>query len=209
MDECGKLVGTRLTVENLQGPPWASPEDWPSRLLASSRTADAWTSTVTMGALGASPSDARGSARWPFSPWSLDRPCLRTRRVVHGCATGRGYLPLSRGRSMPPRGSGTPVAPANTRAAANLLISENAGTGERLDTLCGHFARARATGSPAARLPAAPPRGGEWLNWRYPRHYPEPRKRRPASSRLCAMRRYPMAWAVGPCWMRSPRHCPR
>jgi AraC family transcriptional activator of mtrCDE len=40
-------------------------------------------------------------------------------------------------------GSGAPAAPAHTRAAANLLISENAGTGERLDMLCGHFVLAR------------------------------------------------------------------
>jgi AraC family transcriptional activator of mtrCDE len=36
-------------------------------------------------------------------------------------------------------GSGAPPMPAHSRARANLTISENAGTGERLDMLCGHF----------------------------------------------------------------------
>jgi AraC family transcriptional activator of mtrCDE len=36
-------------------------------------------------------------------------------------------------------GSGAPPMPAKERARANLTISENAGTGERLDMLCGHF----------------------------------------------------------------------
>ncbi len=39
-------------------------------------------------------------------------------------------------------GSGAPAVPASTRVASNLLISENAGSGERLDMLCGHFALA-------------------------------------------------------------------
>lgn len=36
-------------------------------------------------------------------------------------------------------GSGAPPASARTRASLNLTISENAGTGERLDMLCGRF----------------------------------------------------------------------
>jgi AraC family transcriptional activator of mtrCDE len=36
-------------------------------------------------------------------------------------------------------GSGVPPVPARNRAGLNLTISENAGTGERLDMLCGHF----------------------------------------------------------------------
>ncbi|WXA95777.1 AraC family transcriptional regulator [Pendulispora brunnea] len=36
-------------------------------------------------------------------------------------------------------GSGTRPAPARNRSALNLVISENAGKGERLDMLCGHF----------------------------------------------------------------------
>jgi AraC family transcriptional regulator, activator of mtrCDE len=36
-------------------------------------------------------------------------------------------------------GSGAPPAPARYRASLNLIISENAGTGERLDMLCGRF----------------------------------------------------------------------
>jgi len=36
-------------------------------------------------------------------------------------------------------GSGAPPVPARNRAAVSLTISENAGTGERLDMLCGHF----------------------------------------------------------------------
>ncbi len=36
-------------------------------------------------------------------------------------------------------GSGAPAAPAHERASLNLTISENAGTGDRLDLLCGRF----------------------------------------------------------------------
>jgi AraC family transcriptional activator of mtrCDE len=36
-------------------------------------------------------------------------------------------------------GSGARPAPARNRASLNLTISENDGTGERLDMLCGHF----------------------------------------------------------------------
>jgi AraC family transcriptional activator of mtrCDE len=36
-------------------------------------------------------------------------------------------------------GSGEPPVPARNRASLNLIISENVGTGERLDMLCGHF----------------------------------------------------------------------
>src|SRR6266446_2500199 len=36
-------------------------------------------------------------------------------------------------------GSGAPPVPARNRSRLNLTISENAGTGERLDLLCGHF----------------------------------------------------------------------
>ncbi len=36
-------------------------------------------------------------------------------------------------------GSGAPPAPARYRASLNLTISENGGTGERLDMLCGRF----------------------------------------------------------------------
>jgi AraC family transcriptional activator of mtrCDE len=36
-------------------------------------------------------------------------------------------------------GSGEPAAPARKRATPNLIISENAGTGDRVDLLCGRF----------------------------------------------------------------------
>jgi AraC family transcriptional activator of mtrCDE len=36
-------------------------------------------------------------------------------------------------------GSGKPAKPAHNRESANVIISENKGTGERLDMLCGHF----------------------------------------------------------------------
>ena len=36
-------------------------------------------------------------------------------------------------------GSGAPPVPARNRSVLNLTISENAGAGERLDMLCGHF----------------------------------------------------------------------
>ncbi|MEI9983459.1 MAG: AraC family transcriptional regulator [Aliidongia sp.] len=36
-------------------------------------------------------------------------------------------------------GSGSPPVPAHARQHTNLTISENAGTGDRLDMLCGHF----------------------------------------------------------------------
>ena len=38
--------------------------------------------------------------------------------------------------------SGAPPAPARNRSTLNLMISENAGTGERLDMLCGRFVMA-------------------------------------------------------------------
>jgi hypothetical protein len=41
-------------------------------------------------------------------------------------------------------GSGTPPAPARDRARLNLTISENGGTGERLDMMCGRFVLAPA-----------------------------------------------------------------
>src|ERR1700744_4242082 len=37
-------------------------------------------------------------------------------------------------------GSGVAPLPAHDRASLNLTISENPGSGERLDLLCGHFA---------------------------------------------------------------------
>ncbi|MDE4915201.1 AraC family transcriptional regulator [Methylobacterium sp. 092160098-2] len=40
-------------------------------------------------------------------------------------------------------GGGTPAMPAHTRSGRNLRISENAGMGERLDMLCGHFVLGR------------------------------------------------------------------
>jgi len=52
-------------------------------------------------------------------------------------------------------GSGTAPVAARNRQDLNLLISENAGTGERLDLLCGHFAIAPAAPQP----PAAASRG--------------------------------------------------
>jgi AraC family transcriptional regulator, activator of mtrCDE len=36
-------------------------------------------------------------------------------------------------------GSGAPPLPARNRSTLNLMVSENAGTGARLDLLCGHF----------------------------------------------------------------------
>jgi AraC family transcriptional activator of mtrCDE len=36
-------------------------------------------------------------------------------------------------------GSGAPPAPARKRATLNLIISENSGTGDRVDLLCGRF----------------------------------------------------------------------
>jgi AraC family transcriptional activator of mtrCDE len=39
-------------------------------------------------------------------------------------------------------GSGLPAAPAQERVGRNLMISENSGTGDHLDMLCGHFALA-------------------------------------------------------------------
>ena len=37
-------------------------------------------------------------------------------------------------------GGGVTTLPARNRAALNFTISENLGSGERLDLLCGHFA---------------------------------------------------------------------
>jgi AraC family transcriptional regulator, activator of mtrCDE len=52
-------------------------------------------------------------------------------------------------------GSGAPPVPARNRSSLNLTISENAGTGDRLDLLCGHLLIApRKDGiGPLAELP--------------------------------------------------------
>ena len=42
-------------------------------------------------------------------------------------------------------GSGAAPLPARNRAALNFTISENPGSDERLDLLCGHFSSRRRT----------------------------------------------------------------
>ena len=124
----------------------ATPEDWLSRLLALVPVRGRLDIYCTYGA-----------------PWRIDQAGaavgeMAYHAVVAGSAvledpTGGPPLRLSAGDILllPQRvdhilhdGSGAPAAPAHTRAAANLLISENEGTGERLDMLCGHFVLARA-----------------------------------------------------------------
>ncbi|AWN41290.1 AraC family transcriptional regulator [Methylobacterium durans] len=119
----------------------ATPEDWLSRLLALVPVRGRLDIYCTYGA-----------------PWRIDQARaeigeMAYHAVVAGTATledpSRGPpLRLSAGDILLlPRGdahvlhdgSGAPAAPAHTRAGSNLLISENAGAGERLDMLCGHF----------------------------------------------------------------------
>jgi AraC family transcriptional activator of mtrCDE len=92
------------------------------------------------------------------APWNLPQPpaeegVIPYHVVIGGSAVletsdGGAPLHLSAGDMlMLPRGSahllhdGGSVAamPAHSRAVQNLIISENAGTGERLDMLCGRF----------------------------------------------------------------------
>jgi AraC family transcriptional activator of mtrCDE len=124
----------------------ATPEDWLSRLLALVPVRGRLDIYCTYGA-----------------PWRIDQAGaavgeMAYHALVAGSAvledpTGGPPLRLSAGDILllPQRvdhilhdGSGAPAAPAHTRTAANLLISENEGAGERLDMLCGHFVLARA-----------------------------------------------------------------
>ena len=54
-------------------------------------------------------------------------------------------------------GSGAAPLPARNRASLNFTISENLGSDERLDLLCGHFADRSPARPPAAQLSAAAP----------------------------------------------------
>ncbi|MDE4915229.1 AraC family transcriptional regulator [Methylobacterium sp. 092160098-2] len=121
------------------------PEDWLSRLLALVPVRGRLDIYCSYGA-----------------PWRIDQARaavgeMAFHALVAGSAvledpTGGPPLRLSAGDILllPRRedhvlhdGSGAPAAPAHTRTGSNLLISENAGAGERLDMLCGHFVLAR------------------------------------------------------------------
>ncbi|WP_336488350.1 AraC family transcriptional regulator [Methylobacterium nigriterrae] len=123
----------------------ATPEDWLSRLLALVPVRGRLDIYCTYGA-----------------PWRIDQARAEVgemayHALVAGSAvledpTGGPPLRLSAGDILllPRReahvlhdGSGALATPAHTRTASNLLISENAGAGERLDMLCGHFMLAR------------------------------------------------------------------
>lgn len=92
------------------------------------------------------------------APWNLPQPpaeegVIPYHVVIGGSAVletsdGGAPLRLSAGDMlMLPHGSAhllhdggsAPAIPARSRAVQNLIISENAGTGERLDMLCGRF----------------------------------------------------------------------
>ena len=123
----------------------ATPEDWLTRLLALVSVRGRLDIHCTYGA-----------------PWRIDQARaavgeMAYHALVSGSAvledpTGGPPLHLAAGDILllPQRldhvlhdGSGAPAAPAHTRPASNLLISENSGAGERLDMLCGHFVLAR------------------------------------------------------------------
>ncbi|MCE4226236.1 AraC family transcriptional regulator [Methylobacterium sp. C25] len=123
----------------------ATHEDWLSRLLALVPVRGRLDIYCTYGA-----------------PWRIDQASaavgeMAYHALVAGSAvledpTGGPPLRLSAGDILllPRRedhvlrdGSGAQAGPSHTRAAANLLISENEGPGERLDMLCGHFVLAR------------------------------------------------------------------
>jgi AraC family transcriptional activator of mtrCDE len=68
-------------------------------------------------------------------------------------------------------GSGARAKPARNRQELNLVVSENAGKGERLDLLCGHFAiapphdRLLRSYLPSRLVVHAGPQGGEAVNF--------------------------------------------
>src|SRR5260370_2388204 len=93
------------------------------------------------------------------APWRIDQGPGEAKEipyhaVVSGCATledpaGGRPLQLKTGdilllpgnpRHVMHDGSGAVPLPARNRASLNLTISENLGSDERLDLLCGHFA---------------------------------------------------------------------
>jgi AraC family transcriptional activator of mtrCDE len=93
------------------------------------------------------------------APWRIDQgPGHQNEIPYHAVVAGSAVLEdLAGGRPLPlkagdilllpgnPRhvmhdGGGAPPVPARNHQKPNLVISENAGTGERLDLLCGHFA---------------------------------------------------------------------
>lgn len=74
----------------------------------------------------------------------LELPSRRSRRLIPG-----DILLLPQGDAhVLHDGSGAPPQPARIRAGLNVVFSENAGTGERLDMMCGHFV----LGAPHHRL---------------------------------------------------------
>jgi AraC family transcriptional regulator, activator of mtrCDE len=98
------------------------------------------------------------------APWRIDQGPGESNEIpYHAVVGGSAVLEdLAGGRPLPlhtgdilllpgnPRhvmhdGSGARPKPARNRQELNLLISENAGKGERLDLLCGHFAIAPRT----------------------------------------------------------------
>ena len=92
------------------------------------------------------------------APWRIDAECSQPGEMPYHVVVG-GSAALEDPASKTPRhlmagdilmlphgsahvlhdGSGAPPAPARNRSSLNLIISENAGTGERLDMLCGRF----------------------------------------------------------------------
>jgi AraC family transcriptional activator of mtrCDE len=91
------------------------------------------------------------------APWRIEQgPALTGEMPYHVVVGGSAILDVPTGgpaRLMPgdilvlPQGdfhvlhdgSGAPPEPSRNRAGLNVVFSENAGTGERLDLMCGHF----------------------------------------------------------------------
>ena len=91
------------------------------------------------------------------APWRIEQgPAQKGEMPYHVVLGGSAILEVPAGgppRLMPgdilvlPQGeahvlhdgSGAPPEPARNRAGLNVMFSENAGTGERLDLVCGHF----------------------------------------------------------------------
>ena len=93
------------------------------------------------------------------APWRIEQgPAVTGEMAYHAVVAGSAILEDPAGR--PPRrllpgdilllphgdfhvlhdGSGATPQPAQSRTALNVTFSENTGTGERLDLMCGHFA---------------------------------------------------------------------
>jgi hypothetical protein len=163
--------------------------DWLSQIVRDDAGARSARPCAALTALrGASIRDQARRTR-PGTTWSsVARPCWRIRLAASGCGLRTGDILLLPGnpRHVMHDASGGRTKRARNHQHLNLVISENAGSGERLDQLCGHFAIAprtigwRHSASTAVRL-----LGGHVLSRQSP---PGLTGQRPASCR------YPYRW---------------